>query len=97
MLLPQMVTLDQMQTKWASILNPIISNPSNNKLLLKNISLATGSNVINHGLGKQLTGWTIVRLRASATVFDTQDTNKFKDKTLNLTASANVVCDIEVF
>lgn len=95
--LPKGLTLPLMQTKWAGILNPLIGNPSLATRILPNQPLINGSNVINHGLGKALTGWRIVRLRASASVFDTQDSNPKPELTLLLTSSAAVVADIEVF
>jgi len=44
-----------------------------------------------------LTGWNPTRIRASATIFDTQDSNQTPQLTLNLVASANVVVDLLVF
>lgn len=95
--LPKGLTLALMQTKWASILNPLLGNPSLQSLVLTSIPLASGSNAINHGLGRKLQGWKIVRQRASATIYDTQDSNAQPTLTLLLTASAPVVVDLEVF
>jgi len=89
--------ISQMQTKWASIINPLLSNPSLQSSILSNVSLASGSNTINHLLGKPLTGWRIVRIRASATIYDTQDSNPRPELTLLLTSNNPVVVDIEVF
>jgi hypothetical protein len=96
-LLPKKLLWDIAQDRWASILNPLIKNPSNNRSLLKNVKLVTGSNVINHGLGQPLQGWNPVRIRASATFYDTQDSNPTPDLTLVLVSSANVTIDLEVF
>lgn len=95
--LPQQLTLDQTQNQWAAILDPIASNPIAKGLILKNISLSAGANVINHRLGRKLQGWYPTRVRAAATFFDTQDTNQTPQLTLNLTASAPVVIDLAVF
>lgn len=97
MLLPLGLDISLMQTKWASILNVLLKNPSLKSSILKSVSLASGSNTINHQLGRALTGWRIVRQRASATIYDTQDSNSYPDLTLLLTASGAVVVDIEVF
>lgn len=86
-----------MQNSWASILDPIITNPANLSIILKNVSLASGDNVINHKLGRKLQGWKIVRQRASATLYDKQDANQSPQLTLALNASGAVVVDIEVF
>jgi hypothetical protein len=101
MLLPQFKTDDQdlslMQNRWASILNPLLSNPSLNSSILKNVSLSTGSNIIPHRLGRVLQGWRIVRQRASASIYDNQDNNQMPQFNLTLVSSAPVTVDLEVF
>jgi hypothetical protein len=97
MKLPQQLGLQQMQNVWAAIIEPIINKPSNNSLILKNISLVAGSNTINHRLGRNLQGWNPVRIRSNATLYDQQDSNQTPQLTLILVASADVVCDIMVF
>lgn len=90
--------MDQMQTRWASLLNPLLANPTLDSSLLQNISLVTGANVINHKLGRNLQGWQTVRYHGSyAQLYDTQDTNQTPSLTLNLNASANVIVDLVVF
>ncbi len=96
-MLPQKLTLDQMQTTWAQQLNPIIANPTIDNLILKNVALIAGTNIINHKLSRPLAGWKTTRVRASATIYDLQDTNQTPQLTLVLVASAPVVVDIEVF
>lgn len=95
--LAQKLPFEQLLTKWAAQLNPLLDNPTIDNLVLKNISLASGVNVVNHKLGRPLQGWSVSRIRASATIFDTQDTNQTPQLTLNLTASAAVVVDLVVF
>lgn len=95
--LPQKLTLPLMQTQWSQAIDPVITNPTNNKSVLKNVSLITGTNVINHLLGRPLQGWGLTRIRALASIYDTQDTNQTPQLTLNLVSSAPVVVDIEVF
>lgn len=87
-----------LQTKWATELNPILTNPVSNGLLLKGIILTTGANVINHKLGRKLQGWVVTRyIGGAASLYDTQDNNGMPQLTLNLTSSANVSVDIYVF
>lgn len=86
-----------MQNTWAQTLDPIISNPTTNPVILKNISLVTGPNAVNHRLGRKLQGWSLSRIRAAATVYDTQDSNPTPQLTLTLTASAPVVVDLVVW
>ena len=96
-MLPQKQPLELMQTTWAQQLNPIIANPVLQNNILKNISLSAGDNVINHKLGRKLQGWRFTRVRAAATTYDKQDSNKTPELTLVLNSSADVVVDIEVF
>lgn len=96
-MLPQKLDLAKMQTAWASQIDPIIANPLNKGIILKQVSLTAGSNTVNTLLGRALTGWSIVRQRAASSIYDTQDTNPTPSLTLQLVASAPVVVDIEVF
>lgn len=86
-----------MQDSWAAVLNPIITNPSLQCIILKNIALINGTTVVNHLLGRKLQGWRLVRVRAAATIYDSQDTNQTPDKTLRLVSNAAVTVDLEVF
>lgn len=102
MTLPQFQSSDRnfqmMQNAWASQLDPILRNPATQSLLLKNVTLLTGTtNTINHLLGRVLQGWKIIRQRAAASIYDTQDLNASPQLTLTLITSANVVVDLEVF
>ena len=95
--LPQQVNLQMMQNTWATKIEPVISNPLVNGVILENVSLTAGANVINHKLGRKLQGWYPVRIRSAATFYDTQDSNQTPQLTLNLTSSANVIIDLAVF
>lgn len=100
-LLPQFQNDDRdfqlMQNKWASILNPVVSNPANNSVILKNVKLSTGTNNIPHMLGRALQGWTIIRKRAVANIFDSQDNQQLPQYMLTLVSDAPVTVDIEVY
>lgn len=91
------LTISQLQTNWAQLLNPVIDNPISAGLLLNRIQLVTGVNVINHKLGRKLQGWVVVRQRAAANLYDTQDSNIMPALTLQLTSSASVTIDLYVF
>lgn len=70
----------------------------NDGVLLQNISLTTGAtSSIEHKLGRAPVGWIIVRQRANAQVWDSQDANIFKTKSLALECSADVTIDLWVF
>lgn len=96
-MLPQKLNLPMMQTKWAQELDPIISNELLQGNILSNISLVTGTNVINHKLGRNLLGWYTTRVRAAVTLYDQQDTNQTPNLTLVLIASAPAIVDLAVF
>ena len=87
-------TLTLLQTKWASEINPLLAKPQNQGLIIPGVVLAIGSNLINHRLGRKLQGWSIVRKRAAAEIYDTQDTNVTPDLTLRLVSDAVVTVDI---
>jgi hypothetical protein len=87
-----------MQTTWATQINPVLQNPLVSGHLIRNLKLSMGANVINHGLGRNLQGWVVTRLRdAPASFYDTQDTNQMPALTLNLNASAAANVDIWCF
>lgn len=97
-ILPQQLTYPQMLTKWAAVLNPLLKNPALDSILLQNVTLISGNNVINHKLGRPLQGWKITRMHKNfAQIYDTQDSNQMPQLTLNLNASTGIVIDIEVF
>lgn len=86
-----------LQNKWKSILDGFISNPSLSSIILPNVLLNSGSNVVNHLLGRNLQGWRIVRQRGPGTIYDNQDSNVQPSLTLILIASQAVTVNIEVF
>lgn len=92
--LPQQLPISQMQTRWASQLNPLLSRPANNSSLLTDIELNTGVNVINHLLGKKMQGWIIIDIDAAITYYRSAPMN---DLTLTLTCSGPATVSIEVF
>lgn len=86
-----------MQNSWKSSIDPVLASPSNSSVILKGITLVVGSNSINTTLGRTLQGWSIVRQRAAASIYDNQDNNPNPTLTLLLISSAAVTVDIEVF
>lgn len=97
MKLPQGLTLSLMQTRWAAILNPLLGNPSLNSVILGNVSLNNGTTVVNHLLGRKLTGWRIIRINAAATIYDQQASNQMPESTLVLVSNAVATVSLEVF
>lgn len=93
--LPQQLEWHQADDRWATAIEPVINNPINQGLLLQNIALVSGPNVINHKLGRKLVGWMIASIDAPATVYDTQASNQMPALTLQLTASA--ACQVSIW
>ena len=85
---------DKCNSLWASQLNPVLANPITNPILITNISLIDGQNVINHGLGQTQQGWIITDIQGSANVYRTEP---FNSLTLTLTSSAAVTISLAVF
>lgn len=83
-----------MQTNWSSQLNPVLSLPPINGVLLDNIVLVNGNNVINHKLGKTQQGWIMTDINAGAAVYRSQP---FNDKTLTLTSGAACIVSLWVY
>lgn len=94
MSLPQQLPLSAMQTTWATQLEPLLSFPPNNGLLIKNLALVTGANSINHKLQRLPQGWMIIDQNAVATFYRSQPLNNL---TLTLTSSATVTVSLWVF
>jgi len=96
--LPKIQTTDQdlqlMQTKWISILNPLLAQPLSSSNILSNISLVNGNNVINHKLARKMQGWFMTDINAAATIYRNAP---FNDETLTLHSSANCVVNLLVF
>lgn len=83
--------------KWAATLNPLLGNPIVNGSLLQGVVLKTGTNVINHGLGRKLMGYMVVLCNAAATFYDNQEENQRPELTLALVSSAPATVSIYVF
>ena len=88
------LTWPQAATKWSSSLNPVILNPISSLQILNSLNLIIGSNVINHGLGRQMQGWFLTDLQGASTIYRIAPMN---DLTLTLYSSAAVNCSIGVF
>jgi hypothetical protein len=94
MKLPINLPTSLMQTRWSSILNPILANPMNGVSILENVAIKNGVTVINHLLGRNQQGWFLTDIQGAATIYRSQP---FNDKTLTLTSSAAVIANIGVF
>jgi hypothetical protein len=83
-----------MQTQWASKLDPVLKDPMSRGVFLKNVSIVSGANVINHLLSRTLQGWIVTDINAAVTLYRSAPKN---DLTLTLTASGTAVVDLFVY
>jgi hypothetical protein len=86
--------MSMMQTSWAALINPVLAQPFNSGLLLPEITLVSGANVINHRLGRKMQGWVVTDRNGTADVYRTAP---FNDLTLTLTASSGIKVSLFVF
>ena len=90
-----LLPLSLLQTQWKAQLDPILANPMTNMVVLKNIDLIAGDNVINHTLGRIQQGWIITdQQKSGATIYRSAP---FDSTTLTLTSSAEVTISLGVF
>ena len=93
--LPQQLTLPMMQTKWASLLNPVLANQLLQGNLITDVVLVANKPfVVNHLLNRMMVGYIIVAQNANAVVWYTQP---FNSQTLTLEANANVTVNLWCF
>jgi hypothetical protein len=90
--------LSMMQTAWAQSINPVLSQALLKGNTLNNVVLSVGDNVIDHKLGRPLQGWIVIRMQDGFTqLYDKQNSNQMKDKTLVLNSSGIGRVDLIVF
>ncbi len=92
--LPLKIDWDKAQTRWAQEINPVISFPPVNGTLLSGVNVVSGSNVINHKLGRTPQGWIITDISNAATIYRSA---AFNSLTLTLTSNATATLSLWVF
>lgn len=99
--IPLVVTQDKdlnlFQTQLGSALQPVLANPINLGVQLTKIALASGQTTVPTTLNRNLQGWFLTRVRASATIWDSQDSNPTPNQTLILNSTAATVVDLWVY
>lgn len=88
------LSLMLLQSRWKSTLDPLLRNQLVDGVLLTDVALVTGENVINHLLGRKQVGWIIVDRDASTAVYRSAALN---DLTLTLNSSGSVTVSIWCF
>lgn len=96
MTLPLNLPLPVMQTKWKAEIDPILSNPLNSISVLSGIKLVSGTNIINHFLGRVMQGWILVDIQEAASIYRPA-TSPFNSQTLTLVSTAPATIAIGVF
>lgn len=88
--------LSMLQTRWASVINPLLRNSLNNGTLLTDIVLAVGDNTINHLQGHTLNGYIIAGMQGGfSQIYDKP--SPMPKLTLILNSSASVTVSLVVF
>ena len=85
---------DTQQGRWKSILDPLLAKPLSDLLILPNVVLTAGANVINHRLGRIPQGWVVLDIDAASLIYRSAPFNKL---TLNLICSAPATISLGVF
>jgi hypothetical protein len=101
MALPKFQSDDQafslLQTNWKIQLDPVIALPLSSSIILEDLNLFTGKNVIDHKLGRNLQGWIVTHQSGFSQFYDNQAANPLPDKNLWLYASSGVNVNLMVF
>jgi hypothetical protein len=93
--LPQKLPLELMQTAWAKEIDPVIANTLiKGGLLITDINIKTGVNVINHLLNRKQQGYIITDINDSALLYRSKP---FNNKTLTITSDKNCIISLWVF
>lgn len=93
---PEVQLVDQ---RLLMIFNSIIKNPLlNSPTVVKGIMLNSGvDTIVNHGLGRAVTGWIIIDKNASGDVYQSTTTNTIPTASIILKATATVTVSILFF
>lgn len=97
--------INQLQFNILQSVDKLTANPISDGIIIEDIALtsAANPNEVNHNLGRELSGWLVIRNRAQSYLWDSQDSNtvaagyKGPDNTLLLNTSANTNIDLYVF
>jgi len=89
--------INKIQEYIGAAVESLADSPILDGILLKNVSLISGTTAVFHKLNRPLQGYLIVRKRANADIWDSQDSNTAPSRTLILESSAAVTIDLYVF
>jgi hypothetical protein len=83
-----------MQSRWKAAIDPALASPLATPLILENVVLQAGANVISTRLGRKAIGWIIVDIDTVAAVYRSAPTTK---SVITLTSSGPAICKLLVF
>lgn len=88
--------IQKLQDALSKVFNSILSKEILDGRLITGIVLSSsGTNEVDHGLGKPIRGWVVVAKNANANIYDSVSSTP--NATLILTATANVTISLWVF
>lgn len=94
--LPRQLAPEQLQSKWAAIIDPVITNPICNGIQLTSIKLSAGVNTINHKLGRKCQGYIVTSIyEASSEIY--RMPSQMPELTLVLSSTDECTIDIYTF
>lgn len=100
MQLPFVKTDDQslmlMQTRWQSIINPVLALPILDGRLINNIPIQIGLNYIDHKLGRKQRGWIVADVDFTSQIYR-DPSRPLNDKTLYLISDQACTLALWVF
>lgn len=82
------------QTKWKSILDPLLAQPISSSQILTGIVVVNGTNVINHRLGRLMQGWIVTDVQSSVILYRSAP---FNDTTFTLSSNGSSIINLLVF
>lgn len=88
------IILNMLQTKWKSLIDPLLAKPIVNGNQLLAIDLSIGANSIPHRLQRMQQGWILTDVTGAATIYRSEG---FNAQFLVLTSDAAVTCSIWVY
>lgn len=94
MRLPKNLTWGMAQSQWPQVIDPVVNNQLNQGQLIGPIALISGTNVINHKLGRNQLGWIITDQDAASSIYRNA---VFNNLTLSLSSSAPCNISLWVF
>ena len=88
----------QLQDNVERVINPVLTVPLNDGLLITNVEVFSGIGVeVPHRLQRVPVGWFLVSPNADVRVWEDQENNPSRSRILLLRASADAVASIFVF